>query len=119
MPLYSDSQKLAKDLMSIGTQVKLAGKFPKELAFENPISLRGVFLHGRIHIGQFSYVGRQSEIRDAQIGRYCSFARNVVVGVAEHPTDYLSSHPFAFGRDSGFSANPYMQELLKGRSQPF
>ncbi|WP_376745760.1 hypothetical protein [Sinorhizobium psoraleae] len=42
------------------------------------------------------------EISGAEIGRFCSIAPRVVIGPFEHPSDWISSHPFQFGRSRKF-----------------
>lgn len=48
--------------------------------------------------GAFSYVNGlyTTSLYDCEVGRYTSIAEGVVAGGYEHPTDWLSSHPFLF-----------------------
>ncbi|KAA0999625.1 CatB-related O-acetyltransferase [Vibrio cholerae] len=49
------------------------------------------------YIGSFSYIGDNCNIRNVEsIGRYCSIARNVVIGQDEHPTNFLSTSPIFY-----------------------
>jgi acetyltransferase-like isoleucine patch superfamily enzyme len=53
-------------------------------------------------IGAYSYVRQGSMLAGVRwIGRYCSISANVTLGGGEHPTDWLSTHPFQYG-DSNF-----------------
>jgi len=56
-------------------------------------------------IGAYSYVRFDGRIagRTGSIGRYCSIAPGVVIGDGEHPTDWLSTHPFQWGVDTWLS----------------
>src|SRR3546814_9919160 len=62
-------------------------------------------------IGAYTYVGPAGEIGGAKIGRFCSIAPRVVIAPFEHPTDWLSSHPFQFGRSRKFKFWPEFSEF--------
>lgn len=68
----------------------------RRLLFERPARISSATVIGACSIGAFSYVGPGCEIRNSHIGRFCSIAANVALGPAEHPLDWLSSHPFQF-----------------------
>lgn len=51
-----------------------------------------------LKIGAFSYT-QGGVFVNAEIGRYCSFAENITVGAASHPTDWLSTAPFQYRTD--------------------
>lgn len=71
-------------------------------------------------IGDHTFVQKNSVINDAQIGRFCSIANNVTVGLGQHPTDFVSTHPAfysniqpiakTFSRENSF--NPFLQSVL-------
>jgi acetyltransferase-like isoleucine patch superfamily enzyme len=73
-----------------------------ELQFEAPVTTSGLILHGRCRIGRFTYFNYDCEISDADFGRYCSVGQRSVINPGEHPTDWLSTHPFV-GDPSGIS----------------
>jgi acetyltransferase-like isoleucine patch superfamily enzyme len=67
------------------------------LVFEAPVRL---FDRVRLHevaIGAFSYVAAASTLWSIRIGRYCSIGNDVEV-LAQHPTDWLTTHPVAYRR---------------------
>lgn len=66
------------------------------LEFEPPVKINNVRCLGKVSIGLFSYVGPGSEIKNTQIGRFCSIAGNVTLGPPEHPVDWISTHPFQY-----------------------
>ncbi len=48
-------------------------------------------------IGKYSYVNKYCLIeKNTVIGRFCSIAYNVKIGLGSHPTDWVSTHPFAY-----------------------
>lgn len=74
--------------------------FTGAVEIETPVMLTAdsAFLHD-ITIGAFSY--SLSRFRNlAKVGRYCSIARDVTFGEAEHPTSRLSTSSFTY--DPGF-----------------
>ena len=48
--------------------------------------------------GRHSYHGANLEIfhKDTRIGSFCSIASNVCIGAGQHPTNWLSTHPFQY-----------------------
>jgi len=48
------------------------------------------------HIGAYSYINANSAITNVKIGRYCSIASDVLIGLDRHPTDWVSTSPFPF-----------------------
>lgn len=72
------------------------------LVYERPVWLFDPRRVKDCSFGAFSYVNGlyTSSLYDCVVGRYASIAEGVVAGAYEHPTDWLSSHPFLFaGRD--------------------
>ena len=67
------------------------------LTIEPPVQIaHDVVLYEANHIGQFSYICAGGRILQATIGRYCSIAEHVALGIREHPTDRVSTHPFTY-----------------------
>jgi acetyltransferase-like isoleucine patch superfamily enzyme len=44
-------------------------------------------------IGNYSYVQKNSELVKSHVGHFCSIASDVIVGLAEHPTNMVSTSP--------------------------
>lgn len=54
------------------------------------------------HIGRFSYLGYNCTVVNADIGSFTSIASHVIIGGAEHPTNWVSMSPvFQDVRNSG------------------
>ncbi|MBO9472000.1 CatB-related O-acetyltransferase [Shimia sp. R10_1] len=50
-------------------------------------------------IGRMSYLSENAVLaRGSTLGRFCSVARFVEIGAIEHPTDFLSTHPFQYSQ---------------------
>lgn len=55
-----------------------------------------LFRGGLNRFGAFSYGNVGVALYNADVGRYCSIAHEVMVGPTEHPVDWMSSHCFVF-----------------------
>jgi len=78
-----------------------------EATLHPPVRLYGaVTVNAKAQIGKYTYIGRDGYVgRGAVIGNYCSIARNAEISPINHPTDYLSSHPFQYNTNH-FSDHP-------------
>lgn len=47
-------------------------------------------------IGDYSYVQARTQVFNAEIGAYCSIAPEVVIGLVDHPTHFISSSPVIY-----------------------
>lgn len=58
---------------------------------------------GNISIGDYSYIsGPRSFVRNCSIGKYCSIARNVIIGVDDHNIHFLTTSPIITDKHYGF-----------------
>lgn len=70
------------------------------LIFEPPITLGEVDIYGGGFFGAYTYF-RSGAVGSLQkIGRYCSVGPGVDIGHGNHPTTFLSTHPFQYGASS-------------------
>ncbi|MFW2612228.1 CatB-related O-acetyltransferase [Aliarcobacter butzleri] len=44
-------------------------------------------------LGAYSYIQKNSEVANAKIDKFCSIASNVTIGLASHPTNFVSTNP--------------------------
>lgn len=58
------------------------------------------YLKGNSSLGEYSYIQGNSTFLNVHIGRYCSIAPNVTIGDLTHPTDWLSTNPFQYNKNS-------------------
>lgn len=49
-----------------------------------------------VHLGAYSYIAANSNIRNTTIGRFCSIGPNVKTGLAYHPTNGFSTSPIFY-----------------------
>ena len=76
---------------------------------ESTVLFPDVALHST-EFGRFSYVQARSLIVNAQIGPFCSFAADVQIGLAAHPTHMVSTSPVFYD-----PAQPLPRFLAKQR----
>ncbi len=59
------------------------------------------------YIGKYTYINKYCLIDKSteSIGRFCSIAYNVRIGLGSHPTNWVSTHPFAYDKKYGFTSN--------------
>lgn len=76
----------------------------------------GVVIHDRVRIGKYTYIGNESRVGfRTTIGNYCSIARGAEIAPVNHPTDYLSTHPFQYNTKHFTKVKNYSgRPLLKG-----
>lgn len=67
---------------------------------EYPINvMHNVTIYGNTKIGKYTYINVNSVIYSKVIiGKYCSIGRNVEIGCAFHPIDWLSTSPLLFDK---------------------
>jgi len=55
-------------------------------------------------IGKFTYINKYSLVdkNTQSIGRFCSIAYGVKIGLGHHPVDWVSTHHFAYDKKYGF-----------------
>lgn len=70
-------------------------------SFERPSKAEAQCTICNSNFGRYTYCGYNCVILNCDIGRFCSISDNVRIGMAQHPTDWLSTSPaFYSGSDS-------------------
>jgi len=74
-------------------------KLSPSAILESPVSIYGNTIIGKnVKIGAFSYIkGGTTIFPKVEIGRYCSFGKQLEIGADNHPMDWLSSSSFQYG----------------------
>jgi virginiamycin A acetyltransferase len=89
----------AAHLKSLGIGMAPEGVFmvDDKTTFEAPINLYGIDIWGAAAtIGAFTYFGATGQFLNASIGRYCSVANGVGIGLGQHPADFLTTSPIGY-----------------------
>lgn len=76
------------------------------LSLEDPIyaDLEMRFI-GSCSVGAYTFFGQGCLIAQCTIGRFCSIAPNVTIGLGEHPINMFSTHPLVFGAHKALGIN--------------
>lgn len=69
------------------------------LDYERPVSMLSGATSTNASIGAFSYVAGRTNLQECDVGRYCSIAHDVQVGLGEHPASYLTTSPVGYHGD--------------------
>ena len=71
------------------------------------------------NIGNFSYVMHDSIIWNTNVGPFCSIARNVIIGLVNHPINYISTSPMFYDYDKNLLPKFFTnQHLPKEKTLP-
>ena len=54
-------------------------------------------------IDDYSYTGYDCRIFDVEMGKYCSIGQNVSIGVANHPSHFVSTSPLFYSQKNIFN----------------
>lgn len=87
--------------------------------FEAPIELRGGTFDIE-YIGAYTYLGggNSTIVNVGRIGRFCSIAPNVQMGLFQHPIDCLTTHPIVWGGSRQvFSSEEYLEFVTRNKKE--
>jgi virginiamycin A acetyltransferase len=106
--LCEDKDKIALLVTSVYSYQKISRKlvqlgFLEGIHFWNELSLLTTnfnFTVGRHSYGYENFFKHGNRI--SSIGAFCSIAYNVYAADGNHPTDFISTHPFFYDKDWGF-----------------
>ena len=63
---------------------------------------KGVEMGADVEIGDYSYIsGPRTFVESTRIGKFCSIARQTVIGVGNHDHSLVTTHPFIISREFG------------------
>jgi virginiamycin A acetyltransferase len=65
---------------------------------------RGAQLSNGVRLGDFSYVNCGALVASGEFGRFCSIGPYAIIGMPEHPTNFLSTSPNLYGPDNVFGS---------------
>lgn len=53
-------------------------------------------------IGGYTYLGNHCIVNQTHVGKYCSVATNVKIGMGKHPISYMSTSPLFYAKNNPF-----------------
>lgn len=83
---------------------KLPGSAIQNCIFEPPSKIYEGSTAINSTVGRYTYCGYGGTFINCNIGRFCSIAGNVAVGMSSHPMDWVSMSP-AFHKEKGAISN--------------
>lgn len=96
------------------TCVEGTGVSPRARIGRRAIVRRGTEVGADVILGDFSYIsGPRSYVEAARIGKFCSIARQVVIGPGDHDLSAVTTHPFPVSPAYGGLAGVTKQEAQK------
>lgn len=110
---------LPQDTLAFDGRVRIGScaKISVGTRIEPPVFVAsGARILDGVLIGKYSYVGRNTIVTRADIGRFCSIAHDCQINYFRgHPMDWLSTHTFQYDRNnfafwdgySGFEKQPF------------
>ena len=91
--VYSKKSQFDEKYRSLGAQVSNTAHIDPNSTIERNVALFAGATLINSSLGAFSYVQSNSIIFNASIGKFCSIAGDVKIGMAEHPLNWVSTSP--------------------------
>lgn len=67
-------------------------------------------------LGRHSYIQKNSLISNCLIGNFCSIGSNVTMGLGQHPSDHVSTHPAFFSKNQPLAKTFAVDDLCSTSS---
>lgn len=94
--LHPDQLPATMARLGCRVQSSVAAKLYGVVTLAQPVELSHDLELNHVVIGSFSYISEGSVVWHANIGNYVSIARDALLGMAGHPTDWLSPSPVGY-----------------------
>ncbi|MGL4754843.1 MAG: CatB-related O-acetyltransferase [Aeromonadaceae bacterium] len=79
--------------VSLDSYVSKSSLITKKNVIQSKVRLENVVL------GQYTYISNNSRIRDCVVGKYCSLGKDIKIGLANHPVNYISTSPYLYKKN--------------------
>lgn len=74
---------------------------PRTLLGKKTMVRKGVEVF-KLSLGDYSYLSGPGLVEEAKIGKFCSIARNVIIGVRGHNYEWVTTSPIITSKEYGF-----------------
>lgn len=81
-------------LIRKGSKIDIASYLSEGCDIETPVHIGKVLIDHNVKIGKYSWIGSGIIFCNTTIGKYCSISYNVLIGGANHPMKWMSTHGF-------------------------
>ncbi|WP_434034083.1 CatB-related O-acetyltransferase [Cupriavidus sp. a3] len=112
------ARKMRERCAALGGRIAESAQVNTAMVFFEAIDIAdGAIVYAPTELGAYTYLNVGAVVfPHVKIGKFCSIGRNVQIGLAKHPTRFLSSHPFQFSHNL-FARVPGYTALQKEKWQ--
>lgn len=89
-------------LRKMNVKISFLALFDDKCSFEDNIHVDRFSILHLCNIGKYTYITTNCEISNCKIGRFCSIAGGVKIGLGKHPLDYISTSPIFYSFKNKF-----------------
>lgn len=75
--------------------------YDRESAISNKSRIQRFVVLRKCVVGDYSYIGYNTNIYHADIGKFCSISKDVCIGLPSHPSKFISTSPIFVNRING------------------
>lgn len=83
-------------------KISLLAFFDQRCTFEDNVYLDRFCTFHKVNVGRFTYFGYGCNVSNCSIGRFCSVAGDVKIGLGKHPFDRVSTSPVFYSFNNRF-----------------
>lgn len=87
---------LSENLMKAGARIPVPHDLNGYLDYDKPIRLLIGTATTNVSMGSYSYAAARTRLQDCDIGRYCSIANDVLIGLGQHPISNFTTSPTTY-----------------------
>ena len=94
---YRDLKKITGNNIQLPLEYDIRNSnFGSNIYLGNKVSLTDSF------INDYSYINKETEVRNTKIGKFCSIGPNVKIVLGSHPVDFISTSPMFYSNKKNF-----------------
>ena len=86
--------------------------YDKESLISNKSRIQRFVILRKCVVSDYSYIGYNTNIYNASIGKFCSISKDVCIGLPSHPTKFISTSPLFVNIQNGTGYSWAKQDLF-------
>lgn len=86
--------------------------YDKESVVSNKSRIQRFVILRKCVVSDYSYIGYNTNIYNASIGKFCSISKDVCIGLPSHPTKFISTSPLFVNVQNGTGYSWSKQDLF-------
>lgn len=83
-----------------GAKIERQVSINKDSIIQKNVHILSSCIMNNTTIQSYSYIGRNSLIQNAEVGKFCSIANDVFIGLGSHPIEYFSTSPLFYKKEN-------------------